>query len=100
MSDQLWRWSATRIAKAIRQREISASDALEACLSRMADVNPKLNAVTVDLSEMARVAAVAADRAVDRYECRCDQCGALACELDCSLEEFEGRVLHRINQAG
>ena len=68
MSDQLWRWSATRIAKAIRQREISASDALEACLSRMADVNPKLNAVTVDLSEMARVAAVAADRAVARGE--------------------------------
>ena len=43
---------------------------------------------------------VATDNAIDRYECRCDQCGALACELDCSIEEFEGRVLHRINQAG
>ena len=68
MSDQLWRWSATRIAAAIRQREISASDALEACLARMAAVNPKLNAVTVDLSESARASAVEADRAVARGE--------------------------------
>ena len=36
---------------------------------------------------------------VDRYECRCDHCGALACEIDCSLEEFERRVLQRIDQA-
>ena len=43
---------------------------------------------------------VAPDPSVDRYECRCDHCGALACELDCSIEEFEGRVLHRIDQAG
>ena len=43
---------------------------------------------------------VGGSRAVDRYECRCDHCGALACELDCSIEEFEGRVLHRIDQAG
>ncbi len=37
--------------------------------------------------------------APDRYECRCDHCGALACELDCSVEEFEARVLNRIDQA-
>jgi len=34
----------------------------------------------------------------DRYECRCDRCGAVACEIDCSVEEFESRVLHRIHQ--
>ena len=39
-------------------------------------------------------------RAIDRYECRCDRCGALACEIDCSIEECEGRVLRRIDQAG
>jgi hypothetical protein len=38
-------------------------------------------------------------RVIDRYECRCDHCGVLACELDCSIEEFEGRVLRRIDQA-
>ena len=52
MSDPIWRWNATRIAAAIKQREISAVDALDACLARMAEVNPKLNAVTVDLSEL------------------------------------------------
>lgn len=39
-------------------------------------------------------------RAIDRHECRCDRCGALACEIDCSIEEFEGRVLRRIDQVG
>jgi amidase len=62
--DEIWRWSATRIAAAIRKREISAKDALEACLARMSAVNPKLNAVTVDLSDAARAAAERADRAV------------------------------------
>jgi hypothetical protein len=35
----------------------------------------------------------------DRYECRCDRCGAVACEIDCSVEEFESRVLHKIHQS-
>jgi hypothetical protein len=43
---------------------------------------------------------VGAGRPIDRYECRCEHCGALACELDCSIEEFERRVLVRIDQAG
>ena len=66
MTDPIWRWSATRIARAIRMREISAREALDACLARMAQVNPKLNAVTVDLSGPARASADAADRAVAR----------------------------------
>ena len=43
---------------------------------------------------------VGAGHPIDRYECRCDQCGIVACELDCSIEEFERRVLLRIDQAG
>jgi hypothetical protein len=43
---------------------------------------------------------VGAGRPIDRYECRCEHCGTLACELDCSIEEFERRVLLRIDQAG
>jgi amidase len=64
VTEPIWRWSATRVAAAIRSRDISAREALDACLTRMAEVNPKLNALTVDLSPMARVAADAADRAV------------------------------------
>ena len=34
----------------------------------------------------------------DRYECRCDRCGTVACEIDCTVEEFESRVLQRIHE--
>ena len=68
MSDDIWRWSATRIAAAIRGRDISAREALDSCLGRMAAVNSKLNAVTVDLSNSAREAADRADAAVARGE--------------------------------
>jgi amidase len=67
-TDPIWRWSATRIVAAIRSRDISAREVVEACISRMAAVNPKLNAVTVDLSETARAAADRADRAVAKGE--------------------------------
>jgi amidase len=68
MTEPIWRWSAVRIAAAIRSRDISAKEALAACLARMAAVNPKLNAVTVDLSDEARAAAERADRAVANGE--------------------------------
>jgi len=68
MNDPIWRWTATRVAAAIRKRDISAREALDACLARMAEVNPRLNAVTVDLSASARVAAEQADRAVAKGE--------------------------------
>ncbi len=64
MSDDIWRWSATRLAAAIREREISAVEALDSCLGRLAAVNTRLNAVTVDLSASAREAARRADAAV------------------------------------
>jgi len=64
MSEAMWRWSATRVAAAIRSREISAREALEASLTRLAEVNGRLNAVTVDLSDTARAAADRADRAL------------------------------------
>jgi hypothetical protein len=37
-------------------------------------------------------------RPANRYECRCDRCGAVACEIDCSVEEFESRVLSKIHE--
>src|SRR5207237_8662163 len=68
MSDDIWRWTATRTAAAIRGRDISAREALDSCLGRMAAVNTKLNAVTVALSESAREAAHRADAAAARGE--------------------------------
>jgi amidase len=73
MSDDIWRWSATRIAAGIRGRDISAREALESCLDRMAAVNARINAVTVDLTVSAREAADRADAAVARG----DELGAL-----------------------
>jgi amidase len=66
MSDEIWQWDGTRMAEAIARRQISAREALESCLTRMAAVNPRLNAVTVDLSAAARDAADRADAAVAR----------------------------------
>ena len=47
--------SATEIAKAIRDREVSSEEIARAALERIDEVNPKLNAVV----------ALAADRAMD-----------------------------------
>lgn len=66
MADEVWRWDATRMAEAIARRDVSSRDVVEACLARMAEVNPRLNAVTVDLGTAARVAADRADAVVAR----------------------------------
>ncbi|KQT17848.1 MULTISPECIES: amidase family protein [unclassified Bradyrhizobium] len=57
-----WQWSAVETAAAIRSGAISAVATVEAHLERMRAVNPKLNAVVVDLSEEALAAAHAADK--------------------------------------
>jgi len=66
VSGPLWAWDGAEIVAAIRRREISARDAVLACVTRMHAVNPRLNAVTVDLSEQALAQADAADAAVAR----------------------------------
>jgi amidase len=68
MSDEIWRWDATRMADAIARREVSSREVVDACLARMAAVNPRLNAVTVDLGDEARAAATRADAAVARRD--------------------------------
>lgn len=60
----LWRLSATELAAAIRSRQTSSQEVIEAHLRRIEAVNPSLNAVTVVLGEQALDAAKAADRAV------------------------------------
>ncbi|WP_063692791.1 amidase family protein [Bradyrhizobium stylosanthis] len=58
----VWQWSAVETAAAIRSGAISAVETVEAHLDRMRAVNPKLNAVVVDLGEEALKAAHAADK--------------------------------------
>jgi amidase len=62
----VWQWSALQTAAAIRSGAISSVEVVEAHIARMRDVNPKLNAVVVDLSEDALKAAKAADKARTR----------------------------------
>ena len=62
----VWQWSALQTAAAIRSGAISSVEVVEAHIARMRDVNPKLNAVVVDLSEEALKAAKAADNALAR----------------------------------
>ena len=66
MSDPIWQWTATRTAQAIRAREVSALEVTRAHIERMQAVNPRLNAVVVDLSDEALAAAEEADRTLAR----------------------------------
>jgi len=60
----LWRMSAGDLAAAIRSRQASSREVIEAHLRRIEAVNPRVNALTVVLGEEALEAAKAADRAV------------------------------------
>lgn len=66
MSDELWRKSALELANDIRQRRVSSREVIEAHLSRIADVNPRVNAIVRVLGDQARAAADLADLAVSR----------------------------------
>ena len=48
MTNELWRWGAADLARAIRAREISSREAVESYLARIEAVNPRVNAI-VDL---------------------------------------------------
>jgi amidase len=61
---ELWRMGATELAEAIRSRQASSREVVEAHLRRIEAVNPSVNAVTAVLGEQALQAAGAADRAV------------------------------------
>lgn len=61
---ELWRMSATELAGAIRSRQTSSLEVVEAHLRRIEEVNRAVNAVPVVLAEQALEAAKAADRAI------------------------------------
>jgi amidase len=60
----LWRMSATDLAEAIRSRQTSSQEVIEAHLRRIEAVNPSVNAITIVLADQALEAAKAADRVV------------------------------------
>jgi amidase len=62
----LWRLTATSLAEAIRSRQVSSREVVEAHLQRIEAVNPAVNAVPIVLADRAIEAAEAADRAVAR----------------------------------
>ena len=58
--------SLTEITRAIREREVSATEVLEAHLARIDEVNPTLNAVVQLCADRARDEAAEADAAIAR----------------------------------
>jgi amidase len=66
MHGPLWAWDAVDLARAIRTREISAREAVQASLDRLAAVNPRINAVVETLADEALASAAAADNEAER----------------------------------
>ena len=66
MTRELWRLGAADLAAAIRTRQVTSREVLEAHLARVAAVNPQVNAITTVLETQARAAADAADAALQR----------------------------------
>ena len=62
--NQLWQQSATELAALIRQRFASSRELVDAHLRRIAEVNPRVNAITTLLADESLRAADAADRAI------------------------------------
>ena len=60
--------SASEIVRRIAARDLSAAEAVEHFIARLETVNPKLNAVTVNLYESARKKAAEVDQALSRGE--------------------------------
>ncbi len=68
MGGELWRRGASDLARAIRTKEASSREVVQAHLDRIAQVNRSVNAVTQILDKTALEAAGAADAALARGE--------------------------------
>ncbi|MCH7787022.1 MAG: amidase, partial [Chloroflexi bacterium] len=66
--DELIYKSAKSIAKAIRNKEVSSAEVVDAFLKRIEEVNPKINAVVQLAADRARTEAREADEALSRGE--------------------------------
>ncbi len=68
LPDELWRCTAVEMARGIRTRQFSSREAVQSCLARIEQVNPRLNALVEVSGEEALDMAGAADRAVSSGE--------------------------------
>ncbi len=59
---ELWQRSATDLAHLIETKQVKSREVIDAHLERIAEVNPRLNAITVEMAEAAQSAADAADQ--------------------------------------
>ncbi len=64
MSNDLWRFSATELVQALRTKQVSSREVVQAHLARIENINADVNAITQVLSEEALAAADEADEAV------------------------------------
>ena len=69
MTDFLF-WSATRIARAIHSKELSAREVVDASLARIEAVNPKINSVVQLAAQRAIDEATSADEMTQRSQSR------------------------------
>lgn len=67
-NEKLLAESAVELRRRIGSKEISAVELLDACLARIGEINPAVNAITATCFERARTEARAADQAVLRGE--------------------------------
>ena len=66
MTNELWKLSATELVARIAERDVSARQAVEAVLNRIAAINPNINALASISADTALQAADAADEAQAR----------------------------------
>ena len=62
MNKALWQLSAVEVAAGIREKRFSCSQVMESTVERIRALNPKLNAIVIDLTTQALAEAAAADR--------------------------------------
>src|SRR5262252_10247915 len=63
MSEQLWQANAVEVAAGIAKKRFSCSEVMSSVVDRIRELNPKLNAIVMDLTDQALAEAAAADRA-------------------------------------
>src|SRR5437867_4032668 len=64
MTGPLWQASAIEVAAGIREKQFSCSEVMRSVVERIRALNPKLNAIILDLTDQALAEAAAADRAL------------------------------------
>src|SRR5271166_1734603 len=63
MNEALWQKSAVEIASGIQAKHFSCSEVMASVVERIRALNPKMNAIVMDLTDQALAEAAAADRA-------------------------------------